>query len=149
MLNDLIVEVVGMAYKYSDRQIMIESTNQTIEVKADYNRLKQVLLNLIDNAIKYSEADTPVIVKLNQQGEEAIIQVCDKGYGIPLQHQSRIFERFYRVDETRNRSTGGSGLGLSIVKTLVESMGGSVSVRSRLGEGSVFTITLPTSQSLS
>lgn len=145
VLNDLVLEVVGMAHKYSDRQIIIEATNQTIEVKADYNRLKQVLLNLIDNAIKYSEADTSVIVKLIQQGEEAIIQVCDRGYGIPLQQQSRIFERFYRVDETRNRSTGGSGLGLSIVKTLIESMGGSVSVRSRLGEGSVFTIILPTS----
>lgn len=148
VLNDLVIEVVGMAQKYSDRQIIIEATNQTIEVKADYNRLKQVFLNLIDNAVKYSEADTPVIVKLNQQGEEAIIQVCDKGYGIPLQHQSRIFERFYRVDESRNRSTGGSGLGLSIVKTLVESMGGSVSVRSRLSEGSVFKITLPTSPSM-
>ncbi|MBD2354877.1 HAMP domain-containing histidine kinase [Tolypothrix sp. FACHB-123] len=147
VLNDLIVEVVGMAQKYSDRQIIIEATNQTIEVKADYNRLKQVFLNLIDNAVKYSEADTPIIVKLNQQGEEAIIQVCDRGDGIPLKHQSRIFERFYRVDETRNRATGGSGLGLSIVKTLVESMGGSVTVRSRLGEGSIFTVSLPTSGS--
>ncbi|BAY27493.1 two-component sensor histidine kinase [Calothrix sp. NIES-2100] len=145
VLNDLVVEVVGMAQKYSDRQIIIESINHTIEVKADYNRLKQVLLNLIDNAVKYSESDSPVIVKLNHQGEEAIIQVCDQGHGIPLKHQSRIFERFYRVDETRNRSTGGSGLGLSIVKTLLESMGGSVSVRSRLGEGSVFTVSLPTS----
>jgi heavy metal sensor kinase len=143
VLNDLVIEVVSMAEKYSDRQIIIESINQIIEVNADYNRLKQVLLNLIDNAVKYSQADTTVIVKLNQQGEEAIIQVCDQGYGIPLQHQSRIFDRFYRVDENRNRSTGGSGLGLSIVKTLVESMGGSVSVRSRLGEGSVFTIRLP------
>ena len=145
VLNDLVVEVVGMAQKYSDRQIIIESTNHTVEVKADYNRLKQVLLNLIDNAVKYSEPDSPVIVKLHQQREEAIIQVCDRGYGIPLKHQSRIFERFYRVDETRTRSTGGSGLGLSIVKTLLESMGGSVTVRSRLGEVSVFTISLPTS----
>jgi signal transduction histidine kinase len=144
VLNDLVVEIVGMAQKYSDRQIIIEATNHTIEVKADYNRLKQVFLNLIDNAVKYSDADSQVIVKLNQQGEEAIIQVCDQGDGIPLKHQSRIFERFYRVDETRTRSTGGSGLGLSIVKTLVESMGGSVNVRSRLGEGSIFTVSLPT-----
>jgi heavy metal sensor kinase len=144
VLNDLVVEIVGMAQKYSDRQIIIEATNHTIEVKADYNRLKQVFLNLIDNAVKYSDADSQVIVKLNQQGEAAIIQVCDQGDGIPLKHQSRIFERFYRVDETRTRSTGGSGLGLSIVKTLVESMGGSVNVRSRLGEGSIFTVSLPT-----
>ncbi|MBV8883594.1 MAG: HAMP domain-containing histidine kinase, partial [Chroococcidiopsidaceae cyanobacterium CP_BM_RX_35] len=76
--------------------------------------------------------------------EQALIQVCDKGCGIPLQHQARIFERFYRVDEARARSTGGYGLGLSIVKTLVEGMGGSVTVRSKLGEGSTFTVTLPT-----
>jgi heavy metal sensor kinase len=143
VLNDLVTEVVAMAKSYSDRQITIESASQTIEVKADYNRFKQVLLNLIDNAVKYSEPKTPVTVKLHQQGDEAIIQVCDQGYGIPLQHQSRIFERFYRVDEARSSSTGGCGLGLSIVKTLVEGMGGNVTVRSRLGEGSLFTITLP------
>ncbi|MGI8501351.1 MAG: sensor histidine kinase [Hassallia sp.] len=143
VLNDLVAEVVTMAEKYSDRPIIIESKNESLEVKADYNRLKQVLINLIDNAVKYSQPDTTVIVKLYQQEESAIIQVRDKGYGIPLQHQSRIFERFYRVDEARTSSTGGCGLGLSIVKTLVEGMDGSVTVRSRLSEGSVFTITLP------
>ena len=142
VLNDLIEEVVVMAQKYSDRIITIEANTYPIEAKADYNRLKQVLLNLIDNAIKYSEPDTPVILKLYQFQSEAFIEVCDQGYGIPLQHQSRIFERFYRVDEARSHTTGGSGLGLSIVKTLVEGMGGSVSVRSKLGFGSVFTISL-------
>ncbi|MBE9198463.1 MULTISPECIES: HAMP domain-containing sensor histidine kinase [unclassified Nodularia (in: cyanobacteria)] len=143
VLNDLVIEVVGMAEKYSDRQIQIDAIIEHIEVKADYNRLKQVLLNLIDNAVKYSEADTPVIVKLDRQKAEVIIQVCDQGYGIPLQQQTRIFERFYRIDEARTLSTGGCGLGLSIVKTLVEGMGGNVTVRSRLGEGSMFTINLP------
>nr|WP_202895586.1 ATP-binding protein [Iningainema tapete] len=142
MLNDLVAEVAEMARQYSDRTITIESS-QPIEVKADYNRTKQILLNLIDNAIKYSDPNTPIILKLEQREEQGIIQVCDRGYGIPLQHQSRIFERFYRVDEARNRSTGGSGLGLSIVKTFVEAMGGSVTVRSRIGEGSVFIVTLP------
>ncbi|MBE9006383.1 HAMP domain-containing histidine kinase [Fortiea sp. LEGE XX443] len=143
MLNDLITEVVVMAKIYSDRQITIESTNQLIEVKADYSRLKQVLVNLIDNAFKYSDPETSVTVKFHQQADQAIIQVCDQGYGIPLQHQARIFERFYRLDEARTSSTGGCGLGLSIVKTLVEGMDGNVTVRSRLGEGSIFTITLP------
>ncbi|MDF5732340.1 MAG: ATP-binding protein [Rhizonema sp. PD38] len=142
-LNDLVAEVVEMAGQDGDRTITIESSTYPIQVKADDIRLKQVLLNLIDNAIKYSEPGTSISLKLSQQGEEGIIQVFDKGYGIPLQHQSRIFERFYRVDEARNRSTGGSGLGLSIVKTLVEAMGGSVTVRSKLGEGSVFTVILP------
>ncbi|MEH2006793.1 sensor histidine kinase [Nostoc sp.] len=144
VLNDLVEEVVVMAEKYSDRLITIESKFYPIEVKVDYSRLKQVLLNLIDNAVNYSEADTPVIFKLNQLQDKAIIQICDKGYGIPLQQQARIFERFYRVDESRSHATGGCGLGLSIVKTLVEGMGGSVSVQSKLGEGSTFTISLPT-----
>ncbi|MEH2413129.1 sensor histidine kinase [Nostoc sp.] len=144
VLNDLVEEVVVMAKKYSDRLIKIESKIYPIEVKADYSRLKQVLLNLIDNAVNYSEADTPIIFQLNQLPDKAIIQICDQGYGIPLQQQARIFERFYRVDESRSHATGGSGLGLSIVKTLVEGMGGSVSVQSKLGEGSTFTISLPT-----
>ncbi|MFN6518769.1 MAG: sensor histidine kinase [Nostoc sp. CreGUA01] len=143
VLNDLVEEIAIMAEKYSDRQIIIESTIYPIEVKVDYSRLKQVLLNLIDNAVKYSEAGTPINFKLDRLPDKIIIQVCDNGYGIPLQHQARIFERFYRVDESRSHATGGSGLGLSIVKTLVEGMGGNVSVQSKLGEGSIFTISLP------
>ncbi len=143
VLNDLVEEIAIMAEKYSDRQIIIESTIYPIEVKVDYSRLKQVLLNLIDNAVKYSEAGTPINFKLERLPDKVIIQVCDNGYGIPLQHQARIFERFYRVDESRSHATGGSGLGLSIVKTLVEGMGGNVSVQSKLGEGSIFTISLP------
>ena len=74
--------------------------------------------------------------------QKAKLQVCDRGVGIPLQDQSRIFERFYRVDESRARDTGGHGLGLAIVKTLVDGMGGTITVRSELGEGTVFTIVL-------
>ncbi|MEM9922577.1 MAG: HAMP domain-containing sensor histidine kinase [Cyanobacteria bacterium P01_D01_bin.50] len=142
ILNDVVKEVMEMADRYSDRNIKIDAPTYLIEVKADYNRLKQVLLNLIDNAVKYSEPDTPITLKISNHSDEACVQVYDMGYGIPLQHQSRIFERFYRVDEARNRA-GGTGLGLSIVKTLVEGMGGKVSVRSKLSEGSVFTVCLP------
>lgn len=145
VLYDLVAEVVIMAKNYSDREITIESRHEAMEVKVDYSRFKQVLLNLTDNAIKYSEAGTPITCKLYQLQNKAMIQVCDRGYGIPLQHQARIFERFYRVDESRSSMTGGCGLGLSIVKTLVESMGGSVSVQSKLEEGSTFTISLPLS----
>jgi hypothetical protein len=105
--------------------------------------LKQVLLNLIDNAVKYSPAPKPITVKVTHSDGEAIVQVRDRGEGIPLAQQTRIFERFYRCDEDRSRSTGGTGLGLSIVQTLVEGMGGNISVRSKLGEGSVFTVMLP------
>jgi signal transduction histidine kinase len=139
LLNDLIQEVGGMSQQYSTRTINLELVKDLVVIRADNHRLKQVLLNLIDNALKYSEPETPVTVKLTRQNHRAIIQVCDRGLGIPLQQQGRIFERFYRVDEARNRA-GGTGLGLSIVKTLVEGMGGSISLRSELNQGSIFTI---------
>jgi heavy metal sensor kinase len=142
-LNDLIAEVVGMAEKFSNRLIRIEA-KERIEAVVDRDRLKQVLINLIDNAVKYSESEQPIELNLERTNQHAIIHIQDHGIGIPLQDQSRVFERFYRVDEARARSTGGHGLGLAIVKTLVEGMGGSISVRSKPEEGSVFTIALPT-----
>jgi heavy metal sensor kinase len=142
-LNDLIAEVVGMAEKFSNRLIRVEA-KERIEAVVDRDRLKQVLINLIDNAVKYSESEQPIELNLERTNQHAIIHIQDHGIGIPLQDQSRVFERFYRVDEARARSTGGHGLGLAIVKTLVEGMGGSISVRSKPEEGSVFTIALPT-----
>ncbi|NJL64860.1 MAG: HAMP domain-containing histidine kinase [Methylacidiphilales bacterium] len=142
ILDNIVIEVVSMAQQNSSREILIEIENNPITIKADSNRIKQILLNLIDNAVKYSNPDTPINLQLKQLSNQVIIQICDKGFGIPLQHQSRIFERFYRVDAARTR-TAGTGLGLSIVKTLVEKMGGSISVRSKLGEGTMFTISLP------
>lgn len=141
-LNDLLVEVAGMAEKFSDRLIQIEA-KENVKAIADRDRLKQVLINLINNAVKYSESDQPIQLILERGYQQAIIQVRDYGVGIPLHNQSRIFEHFYRVDEARARSTGGHGLGLAIVKTLVEGMGGSITVRSKPGEGSEFAITLP------
>ena len=141
-LNDLLMEVAGMAEKFSNRSLQVTAAATVVAI-VDRDRLKQVLVNLIDNAVKYSEANQPIDLILGKVDQQAIIQVRDRGVGIPLQDQSRIFERFYRVDEARARSTGGHGLGLAIVKTLVEGMGGTVSVRSKLGEGSVFTIGLP------
>ncbi len=143
VLNTLITEVAQMAEKFSSRSITIEAIDN-IEAIADRDRLKQVLINLIDNAVKYSESEQLIILKLERTDRQAIIHVCDHGVGIPLQEQSRIFERFYRVDEARSRSMEGHGLGLAIVKTLVEGMGGDISIRSKPGEGSTFTIILPT-----
>jgi signal transduction histidine kinase len=140
-LNDLIEEIGGMTKgAYSDRLINVQSYFKEIFIKADVNRLKQILLNLIDNAVKYSDAQQLITLKLDLQDNKAIIQVCDRGRGIPLPQQSRIFEPFYRLEEARDRTTGGTGLGLSIVKTLVEGMGGSISVRSQMGEGSTFIV---------
>jgi signal transduction histidine kinase len=103
--------------------------------------LIQILLNLIDNAIKYSPTGEPITLRLEALDHCAQLSVSDRGIGIPIQHQARIFERFYRVEAAR--APGGSGLGLAIVKTLVEGMGGKIQVRSKLGEGSTFTVCLP------
>ncbi|MEA5469539.1 HAMP domain-containing sensor histidine kinase [Spirulina sp. 06S082] len=143
LLNDFGSEVVEMAKQYNpDRAIEFENTSELIEVCADFNRLKQVLLNLIENAVKYSPSDRPVTVTISRDKSRGVIQVRDRGPGIPLAQQTRIFERFYRLDEARTRTTGGTGLGLSIVKTLVEGMGGTVSLRSKQGEGSTFIVNL-------
>jgi heavy metal sensor kinase len=143
ILNDLVAEVAGMAEKFSNRLITVKAIAD-VEAMVDRDRLKQVLINLIDNAVKYSAPEQPIVLRIERVERQAIIQVCDRGVGIELQDQSRIFERFYRVDEARSSSTGGHGLGLAIVKTLLEGMNGSITVRSKLGEGSTFTITLPT-----
>ncbi len=138
-LNELVAEVAGMAEQFSNRIIHIEAPEVVFAI-CDRDRLKQILINLIDNAVKYSAADQPVTLKIDRVNQKAELQVYDRGVGIPLQDQSRIFERFYRVDESRARDTGGHGLGLAIVKTLVDGMGGTITVRSELGEGTVFTI---------
>lgn len=138
-VNDLITEVVTMTKQYSSHQIIVESAKLDLAIAVDRNRLKQILLNLIDNAIKYSAPDYPIIIKTYQQDGSVLLEICDRGVGIPLQQQARIFERFYRLDEARNRA-GGTGLGLSIVKTLVEGMGGKVSLTSQPGKGSNFRL---------
>ena len=106
-------------------------------------RLEQVFVNLLDNAIKFNRPDGEVRVEVARASESAVVRVKDTGLGIPSRDLPRIFERFYRVDKARSRATGGTGLGLAIVKHAVEQMGGSVSVESRLGQGTVFTVALP------
>jgi two-component system phosphate regulon sensor histidine kinase PhoR len=106
-------------------------------------RLEQVFVNLLDNAIKFNRPDGEVRVEVACAPEVTVVRVRDTGLGIPSRDLPRIFERFYRVDKARSRATGGTGLGLAIVKHAVEQMGGSVSVESRLGQGSVFTVALP------
>lgn len=143
MLNSLVVEVAGMSQKVSNRQIKVLATDEDVVVCADQDRLQQVLINLVDNAIKYSAPEQPVDIILEKTDQAAIIHVSDRGIGISLNHQQRIFERFYRVDESRNRSIDGTGLGLAIAKGLIEAMDGRITLRSKLEEGSIFTITLP------
>ena len=115
----------------------------TTLVVADDEAVRQILDNLIDNAVKYTGQGGWVRVACDQSPESVSIEVADSGIGIPRADLSRIFERFYRVDKARSRELGGTGLGLSIVKHLVQSIGGTVEVASRVGEGTRFTVGLP------
>lgn len=112
-------------------------------VLADRARLEQVLINLLDNAVKYSGAGGKVTVWAAAEGGLTRVFVRDTGIGIPVKDLPRLFERFYRVDEARSRDSGGTGLGLSIVKHIVHAQGGTVQVESVPGEGSVFSFTVP------
>jgi signal transduction histidine kinase len=110
----------------------------------DRLRVEQVLLNLIRNAIHFTPEGGIILVTAERgAGGRVFFSVRDTGVGIPEQHLEHIFDRFYRADESRARSSGGAGLGLAIAKELVEAMGGAISVESELDEGTVFTIALP------
>jgi len=109
---------------------------------ADPFRLEQVLVNLIDNAVKYTERGA-IRVSLRKDDRRLVIEVADTGIGIPKEHLPRIFERFYVVDKSRSRRVGGTGLGLAIVKHIVLLHNGSVDVESTPGEGTKFTVSLP------
>lgn len=140
-LNTLVAEVAAMSAKVSDRSVTAIVQDQDIVALADQDRLQQVLINLVDNAIKYSV--DPVEIQLATREDQAIIHVCDRGIGIPLAHQQRVFERFYRSDDPSTRSRDGTGLGLAIAKSLVEGMNGKISLMSKPNEGSIFTVSLP------
>jgi heavy metal sensor kinase len=114
-----------------------------VAVSGDAARLRQMILCLIDNAIKYNVAGGKIRMELVRAGETAELRVTDSGIGIPESEIPRIFDRFYRVDKTRSRELGGAGLGLSIVRWIVAAHGGSVMVKSTIGEGTMFAVTLP------
>ncbi|ODA39514.1 Osmosensitive K+ channel histidine kinase KdpD [Desulfosporosinus sp. BG] len=120
--------------------------DQTITVWGNIDQLKQVLTNLLDNAIKHSEAGGAVRVVLGTNNNDAFISVEDSGPGIPKEALENIWERFYKVDKSRSRRGTGTGLGLSIVNKIVEMHGGKVSAESEPGHGAVFTVYLPSAE---
>lgn len=114
-----------------------------VAVHGDPDRIKQMLLNLVSNAIKYTPAGGDVSMRLSHTEGWAYIHVSDTGVGIPQEDLAYIFDRFYRVDKARNRGMGGTGLGLSIAKWIATAHGGDIDVTSQVGNGSTFIITLP------
>ncbi len=124
--------------------LAVEGASATVSVPM--SRLKELLFNLMGNGIKYSENGGTVSTRIAIQDGKAVISVQDNGIGIPEEDQSRVFERFYRVEKGRARKNGGTGLGLAIVKHITQLYGGTVGLESQVGKGSTFTVTLPLSQ---
>ena len=115
-------------------------------VNIDSHRVTQVLRNLLENALVHSTKGGIITVSASQQTNWVEVSVSDTGEGISAEELPNIFERFYRIDKSRTRATGGSGLGLTIAKRLVEAHGGKIEAHSELGKGSRFTFTLPVSE---
>ncbi len=115
----------------------------TPEVIGDEARLRQVLGNLVANALQHTPADALVTVRVGTRGDDAVLEVADQGPGMDQRDADRVFERFYRADSSRTRASGGAGLGLSIVDSLVRAHGGRVSVTTGPGAGCRFRVTLP------
>jgi signal transduction histidine kinase len=124
-------------------RIAIEKKRSPIMVHADPDILELALLNLLENGVKYSSSPAEITVTIEEAGGKVKIAIRDKGIGIPQESLEHIFTRFYTVDKARSRRLGGAGLGLSIVKTIIEKHQGEISVTSQLGSGSTFWITLP------
>ncbi len=137
-----IEKMQGLA-RSSNVGIRLDGTNADIKIETDANRLSQVIVNLLSNALKYSPAGSEVVVSLKEHGEMARICVRDHGRGIPAEHRQKIFKKFSQVRREDAYVRGGAGLGLYITKEIVDSLGGSISFRSEVGDGTTFVVELP------
>jgi len=136
-------ELVGDARVVDpDRAIELRDEGPVV-IEGDELRLRQIVSNLLSNARTHTPAGTPVTVAVARRGDEAVIEVSDRGPGMPADHAAKVFERFFRADASRTRASGGSGLGLSIVAAIAAAHGGHVTVETAPGDGATFRVTLP------
>jgi heavy metal sensor kinase len=144
-LFDLADESVGLLEVLAEekKQTIRVDGDRSVTVTADRTLLRQAIVNLLHNAVKYSPDGSEIQVRVREIGSNAILEVQDKGPGIPLEHRGRIFERFYRVDKSRARVAGGAGLGLSIAQWAIAMHAGTIEVQCEPGPGSTFRICLP------
>ena len=145
-LNELVADCARAAQVLATQKgvrLKVDGSPRDITCTGDDEMLKRMLLNLLDNAVKYTPPGGEISIALRSQNGDVKIVVSDTGIGIPAEFQQRIFDRFYRVDKARSRALGGAGLGLSIARWIVAGHGGSLSVESEPGRGSSFTVELP------
>jgi two-component system phosphate regulon sensor histidine kinase PhoR len=144
-LRGLIEKVVASQKAYTSRhQFAATIAADLPSITADEDKLDQVLTNLVSNAIKYSPEGGTITIAASKADDSGVeVSITDQGVGIPKEHQEKIFARFHRVDNRTSREAGGTGIGLYLVKHLVEAHGGQIRVESQPGKGSVFTFTLP------
>ncbi|OGO44141.1 MAG: hypothetical protein A2137_04640 [Chloroflexi bacterium RBG_16_58_8] len=141
-LKNILSEEANRARSLAGARRIIVERQEDLTVNGDAQRLRQLLANLVDNAIKYSPENSTIKLSLFRDGHWACLEVTDNGIGIAPEHLPHIFDRFYRTDKARSRASGGTGLGLAIVKGIAEQHGGRVSVTSQPGKGSTFTVWL-------
>lgn len=145
-VNDLIRDIFdSLDFRAAEKNITLdfkEGCDMPFIVEADKDRIRQVVINLIVNSIKYGKEDGHTLVGLYDMDENILVEVTDNGIGIEEEHLPRLFERFYRVDKSRSRDEGGTGLGLSIVKHIIEAHDQTINVRSTKGVGTTFAFTL-------
>jgi len=143
-LSDAVQEAIDIVAALGElRDVQVESdVAPHVAVRGDVTRLRQVVLNLGDNAVKYTPAGGKVTIRLEAPPGKALVRVTDTGIGISAEHQPLVFDRLFRTEAADHRAPG-TGLGLAIVKRIVEAHGGTIEVHSRVGEGSTFTVTLP------
>jgi heavy metal sensor kinase len=146
-LNDAVRDCARAAQVLAVRKgvrLKLEKDSPSIALNGDEELIRRLILNLLDNAVKYTPAGGEISLALGRQNGSAEIVVRDTGIGIPEAAQPRVFDRFYRVDKARARAMGGAGLGLSIAQWIVEAHGGAITIASTPGQGSTFTVMLPT-----
>lgn len=143
-LPGLVTEAVGRFGQYQSRhRFVIDADTRMPAVSGDARRLEQLVTNLLSNTVKFAPGSPEVRVGLVRDDDDAVLTVADRGVGIPRELRGRVFERFYRIPAQDGRLAAGAGLGLYLVKVIAEAHGGTVSVDSREGVGSVFTVRLP------
>ncbi|MDN5200754.1 ATP-binding protein [Fulvivirgaceae bacterium BMA10] len=143
LTQEVIEQLEGKSQKKAIKVNFAEGVSNPVFVRADQQRIYQVMLNLLSNAIKYTKEEGEVVINFEREEDNIIISVEDNGRGIPEEDINRIFERFYRVEKSRSKDKGGTGLGLAIVKHILEAHDTKVEVMSEVDKGSVFSFKLP------